>query len=228
MRTSPGTADRIRTVYENADSWNYEVSGDYQFGFGPGKLKLIGLRRFSHEPYKQEIVTTPVGGIATGDRFAQTGDLGVEHAIELMAQRFKAPVAQEEFAQDDEGPGVDQLRGGLGLFQPLARAFVVRAQQAQHLPGQSRVGPAALAFGQRQERQRSATRSRSTTRWSIPCLPRCSLMAIPACPAPMTRTSTVSLATATSFAIETCCVVLDNPRRPSIRKAHSIDALHNF
>lgn len=76
VRTSPGTPDRIRTVYENADSWNYEVSGDYQFGFGPGKLKLIGLRRFSHEPYKQEIVTTPVGGIATGDRFAQTGDLG--------------------------------------------------------------------------------------------------------------------------------------------------------
>lgn len=76
VRTSPGTADRIRTVYEDADSWNYEVSGDYQFGFGPGKLKLIGLRRFSHEPYKQEIVTTPVGGIATGDRFAQTGDLG--------------------------------------------------------------------------------------------------------------------------------------------------------
>jgi hypothetical protein len=63
-------------VYENADSWNYEVSGDYQFKFGPGKLKLIGLRRFSHEPYKQEIVTTPDGGVATGDRFQQVGDLG--------------------------------------------------------------------------------------------------------------------------------------------------------
>jgi hypothetical protein len=76
VRTGPGLPDRIRTVYENADSWNYEVSGDYQFGFGPGKLKLIGLRRFSHEPYRQEIVTTPEGGIATGDRFAQTGDIG--------------------------------------------------------------------------------------------------------------------------------------------------------
>lgn len=75
-RVSPGQPDRTRTVYENADSWNYEVSGDYQFRAGPGKLKLIGLRRFSHEPYWQEIVTTPVGGIATGDRFAQTGDLG--------------------------------------------------------------------------------------------------------------------------------------------------------
>lgn len=76
VRTGPGLPDRIRTVYENADSWNYEVSGDYQLGVGPGKLKLIGLRRFSHEPYRQEIITTPDGGIATGDRFAQTGDLG--------------------------------------------------------------------------------------------------------------------------------------------------------
>ncbi|MGN6692271.1 MAG: TonB-dependent receptor plug domain-containing protein [Sphingopyxis sp.] len=77
LRTGPGLPDRLRTVYENADSWNYEVSGDYQFGLGPGKLKLIGLRRYSHEPYLQEIVTTPDDGSpATGDRFAQTGNIG--------------------------------------------------------------------------------------------------------------------------------------------------------
>jgi hypothetical protein len=76
VRIGPGLPDRIRTVYENEDSWNYEVSGDYQFGLGPGKLKLIGLRRFSHEPYRQEIVTTPEDGVATGDRFMQTGDIG--------------------------------------------------------------------------------------------------------------------------------------------------------
>lgn len=77
LRTGPGLSDRLRTVYEKADSWNYEVSGDYQFALGPGKLKAIGLRRFSHEPYLQEIVTTPDDGApATGDRFAQTGDLG--------------------------------------------------------------------------------------------------------------------------------------------------------
>lgn len=76
VRTGPGQPDRTRTVYENADSWNYELSGDVQFGLGPGKLKLIGLRRFSHEPYTQEIVTTPAVGIATGDRFSQVGDLG--------------------------------------------------------------------------------------------------------------------------------------------------------
>jgi hypothetical protein len=77
VRTGPGQPDRLRTVYENADSWNYELSGDYQFGVGPGKLKLIGLRRFSHEPYSQEIVTIADDGTpATGDRFAQAGDIG--------------------------------------------------------------------------------------------------------------------------------------------------------
>jgi len=76
LRTGPGLPDRLRTVRQNEDGWNYEISGDYQFGVGPGKLKLIGLRRFSHEPYAQEIVTTPVGGVATGDRFMQTGDIG--------------------------------------------------------------------------------------------------------------------------------------------------------
>ncbi|WP_411340565.1 TonB-dependent receptor plug domain-containing protein [Sphingopyxis sp. J-6] len=77
LRVSPGQPDRLRSVRDKADSWNYELSGDYQFGFGPGKLKLIGLRRFSHEPYAQEIITTPVdGSTPTGDRFAQVGDLG--------------------------------------------------------------------------------------------------------------------------------------------------------
>lgn len=76
VRVSPGLPDRARSVRQIDDAWNYEVSADYQFGLGPGKLKLIGLRRFSHEPYEQEIVTTPVGGTATGDRFAQTGDIG--------------------------------------------------------------------------------------------------------------------------------------------------------
>lgn len=74
---APGLPDRIRTIRETQDTWNYELSGDYQFGLGPGKLKLIGLRRFSHEPYTQEVVLAPVdGSAAVGDRFSQVGDVG--------------------------------------------------------------------------------------------------------------------------------------------------------
>lgn len=77
LRVAPGLPDRLRTVREKSDSWNYELGGDYQFGLGPGKLKLIGLRRFAREPYALEVVTTPAdGSTVTGDRFAQTGDLG--------------------------------------------------------------------------------------------------------------------------------------------------------
>lgn len=75
-RTGGGLPDRLRTVRERSDAWNYEFGGDYDFGLGPGRLKLIGLRRFSREPYSQEVVTAYADGSAdTGDRFAQTGDI---------------------------------------------------------------------------------------------------------------------------------------------------------
>ena len=75
-RTGNGLPDRLRTVRDRSNEWNYEIGGDYDLGVGPGRLKLIGLRRFSHEPYSQEVVTTfDDGSPAVGDRFAQTGDI---------------------------------------------------------------------------------------------------------------------------------------------------------
>ena len=75
-RFGNGLPDRLRTIRDRADEWNYEIGGDYDFGIGPGRMKLIGLRRRSHEPYAQEVVTTFADGSpAVGDRFAQTGDI---------------------------------------------------------------------------------------------------------------------------------------------------------
>ncbi|MFA9200483.1 MAG: TonB-dependent receptor plug domain-containing protein [Cypionkella sp.] len=76
-RVSPGLSDRLRTVRQRTRSWNYEIGGDYEFGLGPGRLKAIGLRRFAHEPFFEEVSTVFAnGGAPTGDGFAQTGDLG--------------------------------------------------------------------------------------------------------------------------------------------------------
>ena len=76
-RTSPGLPDRSRTFIERNDTWNYELAADYEFALGPGRLKAIGLRRFSHEPYLQETITRFADGSADiGDRFTQVGDLG--------------------------------------------------------------------------------------------------------------------------------------------------------
>ncbi|MEZ5500518.1 MAG: TonB-dependent receptor plug domain-containing protein [Steroidobacteraceae bacterium] len=68
--------DQLRAVREINDSWNYEIGSDYQFPLGSGSLKLIGLRRFGREPFSQEIITRySDASPATGDRFAQTGEL---------------------------------------------------------------------------------------------------------------------------------------------------------
>src|SRR5690348_13447523 len=76
-RTSPGLPDRFRIFRQQSDSWNYELGGDYEFALGPGRLKAIGLRRLSHEPYlEQSRVSFADGSTDIGDRFTQTGDLG--------------------------------------------------------------------------------------------------------------------------------------------------------
>lgn len=75
-RTGNGLPDRLRTVRDLEHDWNYELGGDYEFRLGPGRLKLIGLRHYSHEPYAENVVTTFADGSpAIGDRYAQTGNL---------------------------------------------------------------------------------------------------------------------------------------------------------
>jgi hypothetical protein len=77
LRIGPALPDRVRTFTERNDTWNYELGGDYEFGLGPGKLKAIGLRRYSHEPYFSQTLTTFADGSDDlGDRFTQTGNLG--------------------------------------------------------------------------------------------------------------------------------------------------------
>lgn len=78
LRTdAPGLPDRLRKISEDNDGWNYEFSGDFEFAAGPGRLKLIGLTNRSHEPYVSDVVDFPLDeSPASGDRYAQTGDLG--------------------------------------------------------------------------------------------------------------------------------------------------------
>ena len=75
LRSGPGQPDRERRVQEREREHNYELGGDYEFGLGDGRLKLIGLRRFEHSPFRQTLVQTfaddrPV----EGQRFTQVAD----------------------------------------------------------------------------------------------------------------------------------------------------------
>ncbi|MDT9600566.1 TonB-dependent receptor plug domain-containing protein [Sphingosinicella rhizophila] len=76
-RVRPGGVDQHRDVHQERDGYTYEIGGDYAFDLGPGRLKLIGLRKFEHEP----LVTTAItrfadSSPATGDRVSRDGRYG--------------------------------------------------------------------------------------------------------------------------------------------------------
>ena len=44
-----------QTIFEfKENEWNSEISGDYELGIGPGRLKLIGLQRNEHSPVRSK------------------------------------------------------------------------------------------------------------------------------------------------------------------------------
>jgi outer membrane receptor for ferrienterochelin and colicins len=66
---------RLRDFHEQEREYNYEFGGDYEFGLGGGRLKLIGLRRFEHSPYSQNLIETFADGRPPfGQRFTQVAD----------------------------------------------------------------------------------------------------------------------------------------------------------
>ena len=55
LRFSPGVTDRERDVRDWQDGWDYEIGGDYEFAWGPGGLKLIGLERQSGYDFESAV-----------------------------------------------------------------------------------------------------------------------------------------------------------------------------
>jgi len=67
--------DRSRTFTRDEDEFNFEFGLDYQFEFGPGQLKLIGLHRFENSPTVSESLTQFADGSpSTGSVFDRTAD----------------------------------------------------------------------------------------------------------------------------------------------------------
>jgi outer membrane receptor for ferrienterochelin and colicins len=75
LRSGPGQPDRTRILREREREHNYEFGGDYEFGLGGGRLKLIGVHRAEHSPYRQTLtVDFSDGRPREGQRFTQTAD----------------------------------------------------------------------------------------------------------------------------------------------------------
>jgi hypothetical protein len=76
-RGDPLLPERLETVRGKTDAHYYEVSGDIQFGFGPGKLKLIGLDSARSSDYlTQSILALETAPNDTGSRFTLDSQSG--------------------------------------------------------------------------------------------------------------------------------------------------------
>lgn len=74
-RTQNASGDRHRRVVTDQEGNGYEIGGDYEFGVGTGRLKLIGVSTSSSYPNSTEVVTSYVDGSpSTGNRFARDGE----------------------------------------------------------------------------------------------------------------------------------------------------------
>lgn len=77
QRPPGGTLARTRTLRRTEDEFNFEIGADYEFGFGPGRLKLIGYHRYEDSPFTNAVLTTFTDGSAdAGSLFVQDADEG--------------------------------------------------------------------------------------------------------------------------------------------------------
>jgi len=122
FRSGIDQPDRDRRFWEKEREYNYEIGGDYEFGLGPGRLKLIGLHRFEHSPYSQTVITRYADGrLPTGQRFEQTADEG--ESILRGEYGWSAGKADWQVAVEGAYNYLDNVSGlfvldAAGVFQP--------------------------------------------------------------------------------------------------------------
>jgi hypothetical protein len=115
-RTGPGQVDRVRRLTTTEREHNYEVSGDYEWALGPGRLKLIGLHRFEHSPtVTTSILSFADGAVDTGNRFKQTGD--ESESVGRAEFRLKSGPNDWQFSAEAAFNSLDNV-SGLFLLEP--------------------------------------------------------------------------------------------------------------
>ncbi|MDQ0250273.1 hypothetical protein J2W22_002337 [Sphingomonas kyeonggiensis] len=114
FRTDGNDGTRLRL--QKLDGWMYDINADYEFAFGPGRLKVIGLRHFDHEP----IVSTQVDSFASGAPDQGTRFTRDSHVTETIARgeyRWKMGKNDLEVSLERAVNGLDQ-RGALATLDP--------------------------------------------------------------------------------------------------------------
>lgn len=74
---APGAPSLSEAIRTRSREHNYELGGDFEFGLGPGRLKLIALESYRTSDFSTQSVTDPdTGSAAFGSRFTQDSRAG--------------------------------------------------------------------------------------------------------------------------------------------------------
>ncbi|MGZ8337838.1 MAG: TonB-dependent receptor plug domain-containing protein, partial [Allosphingosinicella sp.] len=144
FRTGPGQPDRTRILREREREYNYELGGDYEFGLGGGRLKLIGVHRFEHSPYTQTLnIDYSDGRPREGQRFTQTAD----EAETILRGEFRWTGGRNEWQASLEG-ALNRLDVVNDLFtlNPMGTFLPVAGAATQSIVEERRA-EATLTFG---------------------------------------------------------------------------------
>ena len=98
-RVGSNLPDRERAVRDEQDGYDREIGGDWEFGWGVGRLKLIGLERFDTSDYQSAVVIDWADGRPrTGDRLTQSSEEG--ERIIRAEYGWKPGEADAEFSME--------------------------------------------------------------------------------------------------------------------------------
>ncbi len=113
---------RSRDFSASLAGYYADINGDYEFGFGPGRLKVIGLRHWEHEPIVNTQVLTfdTSGADSIGTRFSRDTHLG--ETIGRAEYHWKSGKNDWQVSFERAFNSLDQ-RGGLFQLNPQ-REFV--------------------------------------------------------------------------------------------------------
>jgi len=117
FRADGNNGTRLRR--QQLEGWIYDINADYEFAFGPGRLKVIGLRHFDHEPrISTQVDSFASGAPDQGTRFAR--DSFITETIARGEYRWKMGKNDLQVSLERAVNGLDQ-RGTLSQLDPQGK-----------------------------------------------------------------------------------------------------------
>lgn len=123
QRPPAGSIERTRNLRRTEDEFSYELGADYEFGFGPGRLKLIGYHRYEDSPFTNTTLTEYSDGRAAQGSFfvrdAKEGETILRSEFTVKAGGGNLVAAVEGARNFLSIVSALSERDGAGVLQPV-------------------------------------------------------------------------------------------------------------